>query len=500
LKLIPFLLLLGCGGGGDDGGGGDADSDSDSDADTDGDTDTDAGDCAHEPPPLGDALVQTARMANERPDGSENKVEVTDLTTVGDRGFACSNKLGAFAVDLRGDDVVRTEATSKLVCQHVVADSLRMYVTNHGTTMDPAPSLRAFGADDLLGEDEVAEAGVLYEGMDLEGDILVVAEHERGIEVFDAPSLASLSVTGGFGNAFAVDVVGDLAYVADGASGVKVVDLSDPAAPSIVGEAPTSSAATAIAVDGSAVAVAVSSAGTDVFRLVDGALELVANVPTPNTTTDVAISASVLYTAEWSEVRVFDLGALDCQPVLLASEAANVTNAFSRLFGVEPYGNGLLVGGWETVVRYQLDTSVGGPEAALSQDVVSFGTIEEESAVQTILLRNDGDRDLEISGASASGDFSVDFVPEVVAAGEQGFFELTFTPSGAATVNGTVTLSTNDPDEASLELTVVGNAPGYGVGDTLPADTEFVDADSGETFALADLQGSYVLLAYFATF
>jgi hypothetical protein len=441
-------------------------------------------------------------MPNTRPDGSVNKVEVTDLTTVGDRGYACSNKIAAFAVDLAGDGVVRAETTSKLVCQHVVADALRVYVANHGTTLDPTPSLRAFGADDLAAQDQVAETGVLYEGLDLEGDVLVVAEHGRGIEVFDAPSLSSSAVLGGFANAFDVEVAGDLAWVADGEAGVKVVDLSDPSAPAIVGEAPTASAATAISSDGVAVAVAVSSGGTDVFRVDGPGLRFVANVPTPNTTTDVAIDASVLYTAEWSEVRVFDLGALDCQPVLLASEAANVENAFSRLFGVHPHGDGLLVGGWETIVRYRLDTDLGGPEAALSQDVVSFGTLEagDTAAVQTILLRNDGDRDLEISGASATGDFSVDFVPDVVAPGEQGFFELTFTPSASAQVEGTVTLDTNDPDEASLRMTVVGNAPGYGVGDALPPETEFVDAESGESFALSDLRGSYVLLAYFATF
>jgi hypothetical protein len=63
-----------------------------------------------------------------------------------------------------------------------------------------------------------------------------------------------------------------------------------------------------------------------------------------------------------------------------------------------------------------------------------------------------------------------------------------------------VTLDTNDPDEGELSVSIQGNAPGYGVGDALPADTSFVDVDTGETIRLGDLEGGYVLLAYFATF
>lgn len=487
------VLLVGCGG---------ADPATSGDADSDSDTDTiSGGDCTRELPAEGDALTRVGRLSFGKKPGSA-KLEAMAVASEGDRGWVCTNRWPFFSIDLPTMEPIGDPgAGDRLVCQHVAVEDGRVFVTNHGTSLDPDVALHSFSSD-LVESDAVRESGVLYEGVDVDGDRLAVAEHERGLEIFEVGaggSLTSFVVVPGFENACAVEMQDGLAYVADGAGGVKVVDTEVGV---VVGSVPTTQAATEIDVDGNALVVAVSSSGTDVFRLDDPTSPTyVATVETPNTTTDVALAGGRLYTADWNEVRVFDLGGVDCQPLLLASEASNVQGDFSRTFGVDPTDDGLFVAGWETVSRYVLDPDLGGAEASLSQDVIAWGTLDEPSSTVVVLVTNEGDRDLTISGADVTGAaFSVGPLPESVAPGATAFFEATFTPAGIDPVAGEIVLHTSDPDEADLHVTLAGNAPGYGVGDALPPETEYVDVETGTHVTLGDLRGQPVLLAYFATF
>ena len=102
------------------------------------------------------------------------------------------------------------------------------------------------------------------------------------------------------------------------------------------------------------------------------------------------------------------------------------------------------------------------PDIALSPESYDFGDVEIESSTTTIVtITNEGDADLTVSGISIvdGTDFAITSapaVPLVVPPGSTVDVEITFTPSQASYLADVLQISSDDPDEAFVEVQLGG--------------------------------------------
>ncbi len=102
----------------------------------------------------------------------------------------------------------------------------------------------------------------------------------------------------------------------------------------------------------------------------------------------------------------------------------------------------------------------GPPRAVLSPASLDFGAqpVGTPTAAQPITLTNDGASPLAIAAIAVDGDFAqTNTCPPSLAPGASCSLAVTFTPTAAGALTGTLTLSTNAPDSpATVSLTGIG--------------------------------------------
>ncbi|MFH1067980.1 MAG: PQQ-binding-like beta-propeller repeat protein [Candidatus Glassbacteria bacterium] len=100
------------------------------------------------------------------------------------------------------------------------------------------------------------------------------------------------------------------------------------------------------------------------------------------------------------------------------------------------------------------------PEIALSADSLEFGTVSlGSSGTRTFYIRNEGSAALAVSAiASDNGAFTVDPTSATVAPGDSQAVNVTFSPTAFGSQSATITLTSNDADEATVMLSVAGTA------------------------------------------
>ena len=117
----------------------------------------------------------------------------------------------------------------------------------------------------------------------------------------------------------------------------------------------------------------------------------------------------------------------------------------------------------DRVVEIGLSASVtGGVDVAtiaLSAETISFGQVLiDETSDRTLTITNDGGLDLEatltLAGAS---EFTIDIDMATVTAGSPADVVVTFSPVAEATSVATLTVSSNDPDNPSVEVSLSGS-------------------------------------------
>jgi len=121
-----------------------------------------------------------------------------------------------------------------------------------------------------------------------------------------------------------------------------------------------------------------------------------------------------------------------------------------------------------------------------SSSTGSFGSASVDDIVDaTLRIRNQGTLPLTISGLSATGDFTVVSGPaqSVLGLGQATTFVVRFSPSAAGLRTGTVTILSDDADEANFTFSVDGTGVATNVSGYL-----FEDAD-GDTARQADEAG-----------
>jgi len=101
----------------------------------------------------------------------------------------------------------------------------------------------------------------------------------------------------------------------------------------------------------------------------------------------------------------------------------------------------------------------GTPDILLSTTGLDFGSVYvTATSTLNVAVTNGGCADLTVSGlAFDHGDFTTTLAtPEVLIAGATVNVPVTFAPSTAGTINGNLTISSDDPDSPSLVVTLTG--------------------------------------------
>ena len=105
------------------------------------------------------------------------------------------------------------------------------------------------------------------------------------------------------------------------------------------------------------------------------------------------------------------------------------------------------------------------PEIAVDPLSLDFGTLyaTQETLDLTFTVTNNGQIDLEVSSVTVTdGAFSVDNGDGfILAEGEEQVVTVTFAPEDAGQFDGTVTIASNDPDDAEVEVSLSGEGEWY---------------------------------------
>jgi len=100
----------------------------------------------------------------------------------------------------------------------------------------------------------------------------------------------------------------------------------------------------------------------------------------------------------------------------------------------------------------------GSPDIDLSETLIDYGAVFIGAAVpHTITIANDGTDVLIVSGiVSSHGDYTVDVTNFALAPGVSRDVVVTFAPTTVAPITGSLSITSNDPDEPVIEISLSG--------------------------------------------
>lgn len=105
------------------------------------------------------------------------------------------------------------------------------------------------------------------------------------------------------------------------------------------------------------------------------------------------------------------------------------------------------------------DGESGPPSIAITQDEVDFGEVSlGESAAEQFTVENSGGSTLTISAIAASSPFSTNYSTAIqVSPGTSQTLMVRYQPSDYATHEGTLSITSNDPDQPTVQVPLVGS-------------------------------------------
>ncbi|MCK6520150.1 hypothetical protein L6R49_01805 [Myxococcota bacterium] len=337
----------------------------------------------------------------------------------------------------------------------------------------------------------ISRAGL--EGMAWDGDRLWLTDRARGllpVDLSDPTRPVEGAATPGLSAPWELSPVQTgWSYVADNALGVVPIDLSNPDAPVIHPAVALPGATQHVAVADGHLYAAIGGAGVAVLSLADPAApSLLRVVPTGGSAAQVSAADGLLWVADHEGVVVYDLSdPADPQPL-----AREQTEQFALAVRAAP-GDAAWVGDWNILSGWVLDRDGAAPSLDPSTD---SPRLPAEGGEATVRLTNRGDAPLTLSGATVGDErVTVEVSAASIEPGEEALLRLTW--AGGESLDTTLCLASNDPDEPTLSLKLTAGVVGDYLGQAAP-DFALTDLD-GDTHRLSEQLGAPVLLAYFAT-
>jgi hypothetical protein len=112
------------------------------------------------------------------------------------------------------------------------------------------------------------------------------------------------------------------------------------------------------------------------------------------------------------------------------------------------------------VVNLTANAVTSNPQISLSSSAVSFGNVAVSSAGSSnVTVSNTGSADLTISAVTVAGTgfaFSGITTPKTISAGQSSAISLTFTPSAQGAATGTLSITSNDPNNGKVSVALSG--------------------------------------------
>ena len=394
-------------------------------------------------------------------------------------------------------------------CQHLAFRNDWAIVANRGDELSPRSFVTVINVADPL---DARRLGVLddgetsFEGLAVDGDIVYVAQHERGLGVVTLSSRGELTrireVTAGLQNAWKPVVDGDRLYVADAQGGLVIFDIRDRRAPVLLGRAPTEGTLKAIAVRGDYVYGAAGTAGLEVFDVRDPVQpQRVRRLDTRGSAIGIAVDGDHLVLSDWNDVLLYRLTD-PAQPTRVGHQKAYDDlgpSPLGRILDVTAKDGVIYMAEWAGVQAHRIVAGADAPDLQTDAVVEMPRASPGEPSNTGLTVRNLGQRDLNLTAVEVSEPFRVELFDTEIPAGGQVLASLTFDPTSDQPAQGSLTIRSNDPDEPITRVALRGNLPGLRTADEVP-DLAFTTLDGRRTIRLSDFQGQPVLLAYFATF
>ncbi len=139
------------------------------------------------------------------------------------------------------------------------------------------------------------------------------------------------------------------------------------------------------------------------------------------------------------------------------------------------------------VVNLSATGATPQPQISLSSTSVGFGSVSVGSTgTSTLTISNAGTADLTISVLTLSGaDFGISGIttPKTISAGQNAAVTLTFKPTAAGAVSGSLTITSNDPTTPTTTVTLTGTGSSTATGQlsASPASVNFGSVSTGSS-------------------
>jgi len=358
--------------------------------------------------------------------------------------------------------------------------------------------------------DTVEIPGTLVEDILATQTHVFVVAGDQGLRVFERNGGKLTEVGGlidGFDQALGLDSYGsDKLVIGNGPSGLAIVDISSPSSPAIVKSFKTFGVGRKVSVNGDFAYVAAVAGGVSVHDLTaDNPYPPLSSWSTHSSTMDIAVTDEGLaFVANWEDLVVLDVS----EPSAIkfaASELIQSSGASSKVAGVVAEGNIGYVADWSAIGTFVFAADREAPDIHLSKTKVKFGMVSIKKG-KTILIRNFGAKDLEVTDVSCDNPlFTIDVKTPVltVESGDIDYLEVTFQPTDDSEVKANLTLNTNDPDEGTISIPLSANViTGKQVGGPFDGEEPLIyqEVNTGkDVTVIGEHAGKVVLLAYFAT-
>ena len=332
-----------------------------------------------------------------------------------------------------------------------------------------------------------------YEHAETGGATLYLSKHQLGVELVDIsqpPFLSALSNIATH-NAWASLVSDSILYIADGGAGIKIVSVGDRLNPELLGSLATSGTAKDIFLVGEYLFVAVGAAGVDMIDVSNPENPLlVDNYNTSGYASRVSANTNRIAVSDWDDVEILSF---DNQGMTLVG----YKDTGGRVMALEMVGDIIFSAEWEDLVIFSYG-EIQGPDIDLSTRKIEFPRVRpRDSLTRYLTIHNSGQTALEIMDAAiAISDFELELGETMILPDSSVSMPIVYRPDTGYWTEP-LTLTTNDPDEPEIEVTLTGNYPsGPMVGDMAPAfELEVVNGLG--TISTNELLGQPVVLAFF---
>lgn len=327
--------------------------------------------------------------------------------------------------------------------------------------------------------------------VDFDGTWILVTWLADGAELVRADDLtrvASFDVTSARGAALG-DGIALICDETDAGSSLVLFDIREPSAPVEADRVALPGRCHDVAIEGDKVVAAMGGYGVEVLRLDGDRLIDRGQVTLPGTTLGVDIDGDHAWTGSWEVAGLIWIGD-ESTPVVIGHEEVS-----ESAMGIGAGYGKAMVADWFHATALQREPGVAGPELVIPDELpLADGQTDPER----LELWNNGAFDLDLTLAVTGGDLGVSEESLVLAPGEK---RTILVDPGTRNTGGTISWTSNDPDEPSGNLNVSVAVTQVGephVDFELPGfswpDGELTNS------RLSDFEGEVVFLAYWAEY